>query len=62
MSLTGDPFAIDIAGDFDVVVETNRIDDAYLKWDDWVSSNGLNYQDWYSNQEAGYRIQAKIVD
>lgn len=62
MSLTGDPFAIDIAGDFDVVVETNRIDEAYLKWDSWVSSNGLNFQDWYSNKEAGYRLQAKIVD
>ena len=54
------PWAIDIPTTFSYPIEQSIISSAYLKLDQWISSNGSNFSDWYSNTNAGYRNNAKI--
>ena len=54
------PWAIDIPATFSYPIEQSIISSAYLKLDQWISSNGANFSDWYSNTNAGYRNNAKI--
>ncbi len=48
------PWAINIAADFDWVIEFQDITGAYLKFGEWAESGGINYPDWYLD-ESGYR-------
>lgn len=48
-SNTNLPWALDITGHFDYPSEKSDIFQAYIHFVDWVLSNGLNYQDWWSN-------------
>jgi LruC domain-containing protein len=54
------PWAIDIPATFSYPIEQSIISSAYLKLDQWISSNGANFSDWYSNTNAGYRNNAQI--
>ena len=54
-SKTNLPWAIDIYGHFSYPVENADISNAYLHFQDWVSSNGTQYQDWWLNTSSGYR-------
>jgi len=53
------PWALNIYEEFDYPVEQVPITDAYLKFQDWVQSNGTQYPDWYQNN-VGYRNAANI--
>lgn len=54
-SKTNLPWAIDIYGKFDYPVEKADISHAYLHFQDWIHSNGTQYQDWWLNTSSGYR-------
>lgn len=49
------PWALDIVGKFDYPIEKSDISNAYLHFQDWVLSGGVNYKDWWSNTSTGYR-------
>lgn len=53
------PWAINIAEDFDWVIEFQDITGAYLHFGEWAESGGTNYPDWYQN-ESGYRNNSLI--
>ena len=53
------PWGLDIPIDFDYAIEKADITQAYLKFAQWVESNGTQYQDWYLDK-SGYRNSAKI--
>lgn len=48
------PWAINIPTSFEIPVEKEAINKAYLKFIPWVESNGTEYNDWYL-PEFGYR-------
>ena len=54
-----EPWAISISHDYDPPVEKVDIHNAYLKFADWVNSNGDQYQDWYEDKQ-GYRNSSNI--
>ena len=58
-SASGEPWAINISHDYEPPVERVNIKDAYLKFSQWVNSNGDNYTDWYENN-PGYRNSGNI--
>lgn len=49
------PWVIDTPIPFEYPAEGNRIESAYLKVNEWVTSRGTLSQDWYSNTASGYR-------
>ncbi len=53
------PWALNIAGEFYHPYEKINIQDAYLKYEQWATSNGNLFNDWYLNIE-GYRDVTKI--
>ncbi len=53
------PWAINIPAVFDYPVEKADINTAYTKFATWVSSNGTQFANWYTNQ-SGYRNQGNI--
>ncbi len=53
------PWAINIAEDFDWVIEFQDIAGAYHHFGNWAESGGSNYPDWYKN-ESGYRNSSLI--
>lgn len=53
------PWAINVSHDYLAPVEKVRIENAYLRFDDWVNSNGTQYNDWYVDQ-PGYRNLTNI--
>lgn len=53
------PWALNIYEEFDYPLEEVQITDAYLKFSEWVQSNGENYPDWYQDS-PGYRNDANI--
>lgn len=53
------PWAINIADDFDWVIEFQDITGAYLNFGDWAESGGSNYPDWYKDL-SGYRNSSLI--
>ena len=59
-SSTNLPWAIDIYGHFYYPTEKSDISNAYLHFQDWVLSNGTQYQDWWSNTGSGYRNNSLI--
>ena len=40
--------------------ETVSIVDSYLKFNSWAASNGVLYNDWYSNTAVGFRITENL--
>jgi len=53
------PWAINIADDFDWVIEFQDITGAYLHFGEWAESGGDNYSDWYKDF-SGYRTNSLI--
>ena len=53
------PWALDIPFDFDYDIEKADITQTYLKFSQWVQSNGTQYQDWYLDK-PGYRNTSNI--
>ncbi len=54
------PWAIEINNSYMIPTEKTHITEAYLKFNDWVNSNGEQYTDWYSTDNAGYRVYSKL--
>ena len=54
------PWCINIPGSYGIVIEKNKIIDAYLKFASWAQSGGVSYPDWYQNL-PGYRNPNKIL-
>lgn len=54
-----EPWAIAVSHAYRAPGEKFEIWKGYLKFNDWVNSNGTNYTDWYENK-AGYRNNAYI--
>jgi LruC domain-containing protein len=53
------PWAINIAEGFDWVIEFQDITGAYNHFAEWAQSGGINYADWYINNN-GYRTDSMI--
>jgi len=53
------PWALNLAGEFYHPYEKNIISSAYLKYDEWATSNGALFPDWYLDVQ-GYRDVTKI--
>ncbi len=53
------PFAIHVVESFKYPTEKTPINQAYLKFREWVESNGTNFPDWYKDR-SGYRNTQKI--
>ncbi|QTN38376.1 LruC domain-containing protein [Cryomorphaceae bacterium] len=53
------PWGLNISHDYRVPVEKQRIENAYLKFNAWVASDGMNFNDWYENKQ-GYRDATKL--
>lgn len=53
------PWAINIAEEFDWVIEFQDITGAYLMFAEWAESGGINYADWYQDN-SGYRNSSLI--
>ncbi|MCZ8236823.1 MAG: LruC domain-containing protein [Leptospiraceae bacterium] len=48
----GFPWVFMIPGEFSWPLEKKNINNAYSFFDDWYTSSGANYKDWYLNKEA----------
>ena len=53
------PWAIRISSGFDYTIEKAQITSAYLKFAAWAESSGVQYPDWYLNNN-GYRNESHI--
>lgn len=53
------PWAISIYESFDYPIEKAVVTEAHLKFDDWATSGGVQYPDWYQDK-PGYRNEALI--
>lgn len=53
------PWAINIVDKFDYPIEKAPINTAFLKFNQWVESNGVEFVDWYKDK-SGYRAPNKI--
>jgi len=53
------PWALNLAGEFYHPYEKNNISGAYLKYNEWATSNGLLFPDWYLDID-GYKDMSKI--
>ena len=53
------PWALNIPAPFNYPKEKNKINEAYLKFNDWVQSCGVQNNDWYLNK-SGYRNEKYI--
>lgn len=58
-SSSNEPWVIAISHDYVSPVERVNINNAYLKFTDWVNSNGLEHKDWYEDK-SGYRNNANL--
>ncbi|MEM8896098.1 MAG: LruC domain-containing protein [Bacteroidota bacterium] len=54
------PWAINMIHNFRFPTESTRIDKAYNYFNSWGKSNGVSYQDWYTDAN-GYRNTNKIM-
>ena len=54
------PWAISFTEKFDYPTEESSITNAYLHFDDWVSSQGTLFADWYKNTDYGFRNRELI--
>ena len=53
------PFGLNIVSKLDYAIEKAPINDAHLKFINWVETSGSNYPDWYMNK-SGYRNDLNI--
>lgn len=60
-TLLNEPWAINISHSYKPPKERVNIKEAYLKFNDWVTSNGLTFLDWYENNN-GYRNPNKVQE
>lgn len=56
------PWAMNITTQFKYPIEKEDITGAYLNFANWALSNGINFSDWYINEDAGYRNNAVIFN
>ena len=61
ISENGFPWAISIIHDFKVPKENIRINEAYNHFNNWATTGGVDYEDWYKDN-PGYRNIEKLVD
>jgi LruC domain-containing protein len=54
------PWALSFTDAFSYPIETRRITDAYLRFQEWAVSGGVSYKDWYANTASGYRNSSNI--
>lgn len=54
------PWVIDTPITFEYPAEGKSLGSVYLKFNNWVSSYGSQYPDWYSNTTTGYRNNANL--
>ena len=54
-----EPWGLEVNNSFRVPVEKVRIENAYLRFDDWAGSAGSNFKDWYQNK-PGYRNNGNL--
>ena len=54
------PWALDIPTTFQYPYENKRIDNTYLMYSKWATSQGSSYTDWYQNLTPGYRNDDNI--
>ena len=54
-----EPVGLEVNNSFRVPVEKVRIENAYLRFDDWAGSAGSNFKDWYQNK-PGYRNNGNL--
>ncbi len=59
ISNSGFPWAISIVHDFKVPKESIRINEAYNYFNDWATSGGGDFKDWYKDN-PGYRNSEKL--
>jgi LruC domain-containing protein len=55
LSKENSPWALSFTDTFSYPTEGKPINDAYLRFNDWVRSGGVLYKDWYTNTGIGYR-------
>ena len=55
----GLPWAIHIYQSFDYPIEKSPVNEAYLHFNEWATSSGSTYPNWFANQ-PGYRENSKI--
>ena len=55
------PWAIEIPVSFDYPIEKSDILNTHLKFSDWATSSGANFQDWYMDK-PGYREADNIYE
>jgi len=55
----GLPWAIHIYQSFDYPIEKSPVNEAHLHFNEWATSAGSTYSDWFTNQ-PGYRENSKI--
>lgn len=60
LSKGGRPWAIQIPVSMTYMIEKSNISSGYLHFNDWASSNGTLYKDWYSNPTSGYRSSSLL--
>jgi len=53
------PWAINLPVSFTYPIEKKSILNGHIQFNNWASSNGENYKDWYQNK-AGYRNNDKL--
>jgi len=54
------PWALNIPGEYPIVLEKSEIIDAYLKFQPWCQSGGTQYNDWYQDL-PGYRNNSQLL-
>jgi len=60
LNAEGLPWAIEINHNYRPPVEKVRIENAYLRFDEWAGSNGAQFKDWFSNSGGEYRNNANL--
>lgn len=54
------PWVLDVPSTFKYPVAGKNIKSGYLRMQEWGSSSGSSFTDWYSNTAAGYRDNTKL--
>ncbi|MGY3214954.1 LruC domain-containing protein [Mucilaginibacter sp. HD30] len=54
------PWGISFSEGFSYPIEGANISATYLHFNEWASSGGISYPDWYTNTAAGYRSSGNV--
>ncbi|MES2830249.1 MAG: LruC domain-containing protein [Bacteroidota bacterium] len=60
LSKEGSPWGLSFVDSFSYPTEGKSITQAYLHFNEWVTSNGASFKDWYVNTGSGYRNSGLI--